>query len=112
LHEKHLDSGDRIEEAGVHGRLALAGSEQSEGVQRDGFGPTVNGSDGGTTVHGSGQANCYTGKGGTAGVGTCHAGVSACTAGVWSPCVGQVTPSGEACNGQDDDCNGVADDGC
>jgi hypothetical protein len=62
-------------------------------------------------VGGGATRACYEGKGGTMGVGTCHAGAQVCTDGVWSGCNGQVLPSGEACNGLDDDCNGKPDDG-
>jgi hypothetical protein len=63
------------------------------------------------TITSSGSRGCYDGKGGTLGVGACHAGTQICTDGTWSACAGQVLPSGEACNGVDDDCNGKTDDG-
>ena len=63
------------------------------------------------TITSSGSRGCYDGKGGTLGVGACHAGTQVCTDGTWSSCGGQVLPSGEACNGVDDDCNGKTDDG-
>jgi len=64
------------------------------------------------TIGDNAQRSCYSGPGGTAGVGTCRAGLETCTGGGgFGPCVGEVTPSGEACNGEDDDCNGVDDDG-
>lgn len=58
---------------------------------------------------------CYTGPGGTAGVGACLEGFSICN-GVgtaWGPCEGEVTPAMEQCETPaDDDCDGVANDGC
>ncbi|HVU52614.1 MAG TPA: choice-of-anchor Q domain-containing protein, partial [Polyangia bacterium] len=83
---------------------------------RDGFGvgtgcagPDCDDND--PTITSSGARACYEGKGGTLGVGACHAGAQVCSDGTWSPCSGQVLPSGEACNGLDDDCNGKTDDG-
>jgi hypothetical protein len=63
------------------------------------------------TIGRSSARACYEGKGGTLGVGPCHAGAQICTEGTWSTCGGQLLPSGEACNGLDDDCNGKTDDG-
>jgi hypothetical protein len=59
------------------------------------------------------QVACYTGPGGTAGVGVCLAGTQTCLPGGegYGPCEGEVLPAAaEVCNGLDDDCNGVADD--
>ena len=61
-------------------------------------------------VNGSTQA-CYTGPGGTLGVGACQAGMQTCNNGTFGPCTGQVTPAPETCNGVDDDCDGIVDDG-
>jgi len=56
---------------------------------------------------------CYTGSGGTEGVGQCHGGTQTCSGGQWGGCSGQVIPSTETCgNGIDDDCNGVVDETC
>ncbi len=58
--------------------------------------------------------SCYTGPGGTEGVGECHAGTKTCgTYGNnWGSCLEQVTPITEICaNGLNDDCVGGADDG-
>ena len=53
---------------------------------------------------------CYTGPGGTQGVGVCVGGTQACTAGAWGACVGQVTPSAEVCDDVlDNDCDGLTD---
>ena len=63
---------------------------------------------------------CYTGPGGTAGVGVCHVGFQVCTstasgacaADTWSVCAGEKTPEAdEKCNGLDDDCDGQIDEG-
>ncbi len=54
---------------------------------------------------------CYTGPGGTTGIGACKPGVQTCAAGAFGACVGEVTPTAEICNGLDDDCNGIIDDG-
>ena len=55
--------------------------------------------------------SCYSGPGGTAGVGTCSLGTQSCIDGFFGPCTGEVTPSAESCNARDDDCNSVTDDG-
>ena len=54
---------------------------------------------------------CYTGSGGTSGVGLCHGGTATCSGGGWSSCQGQVVPAGEVCDGQDNDCDGAVDEG-
>lgn len=54
--------------------------------------------------------SCYTGAGGTAGVGTCRTGTQTCTAGSWGTCVGEVTPVSEVCDGLDNNCNGTVDE--
>ncbi len=56
---------------------------------------------------------CYTGPGGTEGVGICGAGVETCVAGVFTGgCVGETTPAAtEACNNLDDDCDAAVDEG-
>ncbi len=61
-----------------------------------------------------GSTSCYTGPGGTEGVGECHAGTKTCgTYGNnWGNCLDQVTPLTEICgNGLNDDCVGGIDDG-
>ena len=52
---------------------------------------------------------CYTGPGGTQGVGACQAGTATCSGGSLGACIGQVTPISETCDGADNDCNGVVD---
>ena len=55
---------------------------------------------------------CYSGPGGTAGVGACKAGTQTCLSdGTWGACDGEATPRAESCNGKDDDCNCQADNG-
>ena len=54
---------------------------------------------------------CYTGPGGTIGVGVCKAGTRMCTAGVFGTCVGEVLPTIETCgNAVDENCNGVVNE--
>ena len=55
--------------------------------------------------------SCYTGPGGTIGVGPCHGGTQTCTGGLWSlTCVGEVTPQTEVCDGADNNCSGSIDE--
>ncbi len=54
---------------------------------------------------------CYSGLGGTLGVGTCSGGTANCTAGSFGACLGEVVPRSELCDGSDEDCDGVVDDG-
>ncbi|MBU1510562.1 SUMF1/EgtB/PvdO family nonheme iron enzyme [Myxococcota bacterium] len=54
---------------------------------------------------------CYTGPGGTIGVGPCHGGTQTCYTGVWGVCQGQVIPLTETCDTVDNDCDGTPDDG-
>ena len=64
----------------------------------------------GSTDEGVTQS-CYTGPGGTQGVGICAAGTQTCSAGTFGTCVGQTTPGVESCNNADDDCDGSKDEG-
>ncbi len=53
------------------------------------------------------ERSCYTGPGGTNGVGICTGGTESCLTGAWSGnCVGQVTPQTELCDDADQDCGG------
>ncbi|MEZ4365322.1 MAG: choice-of-anchor L domain-containing protein [Kofleriaceae bacterium] len=56
--------------------------------------------------------SCYSGPGGTEGVGECRAGIQTCDpGGDWAACTGEVTPRAEDCsNGLDDNCTGEADE--
>jgi hypothetical protein len=54
--------------------------------------------------------SCYTGPGGTLGVGTCRGGTQTCSSGTWGACVGEVLPITERCNSVDDDCDTVVDE--
>jgi sugar lactone lactonase YvrE len=57
---------------------------------------------------------CYTGPGGTGGVGQCVGGIRNCIDGEWTDCVGQVLPAEEEIcdDGLDNTCNGYVDEGC
>ena len=57
------------------------------------------------------EQSCYSGPGGTEGVGVCHAGTQKCFSGVWNACQGQVLPQTELCDTIDNDCDGTSDDG-
>lgn len=52
---------------------------------------------------------CYTGPGGTAGIGECRVGWQDCVRGEMTACTDEVLPQEEACNGLDDDCDGEID---
>ena len=55
---------------------------------------------------------CYSGPGGTQGVGACAPGMSKCDASgtAWGPCSGETVPAFDSCNdGIDNDCDGAAD---
>lgn len=56
--------------------------------------------------------SCYTGPGGTAGIGVCQAGTQTCRSdgSGFDACAGEVLPSPETCNGLDDNCDGMVDD--
>jgi hypothetical protein len=62
----------------------------------------------------NGQAiPCYTGTGGTQGVGVCKAGTQTCVNGQWGACVGEILPTTEICgNDKDENCDGNIDEGC
>lgn len=57
-------------------------------------------------------AACYTGAGGTKGVGACRGGTRTCSAaGRWGECEGEVVPAAEECGDDvDNDCNGSTDE--
>jgi len=56
---------------------------------------------------------CYTGPGGTAGVGECKTGTQTCTNGQWGACINQVLPAAEVCGDcLDNNCDGRKDEGC
>ncbi len=75
----------------------------------------------GTVDEGSGPGgklsqNCYSGPGGTQGVGVCTAGTQVCNATVpgtasFGACMGEVTPSAETCDAKDNNCDGTVDNG-
>ena len=71
--------------------------------------------DGQTDENAAGTAltqSCYTGPGGTNGVGTCKGGTATCAGGTYGACVGQVLPlpSDSLCDGKDGDCSGQTDE--
>ncbi len=76
------------------------------------------GIDDGCVCSASEMRACYTGPGGTRGVGSCRDGSQPCEIGAggvgsdWGTCTGSTTPAAETCNGVDDDCDGAADEGC
>lgn len=53
---------------------------------------------------------CYTGKDGTQGVGTCKVGTQTCSNQKWSSCENETVPSKEICDGKDNDCDGTPDE--
>lgn len=55
------------------------------------------------------RRDCYSGKQGTQGVGTCLAGEQFCRNNKWDTCEDEVLPAEEKCNGADDDCDGQVD---
>jgi hypothetical protein len=59
------------------------------------------------------QQACYTGPGGTQGVGICIGGMRTCLpdGSGFGPCVGEILPNAESCNTLDDDCDGQVDEG-
>ena len=56
--------------------------------------------------------SCYSGGGGTKGVGICKGGTQSCSnGGTWGDCNGEQTPKAfELCNGKDDDCDKTTDE--
>lgn len=57
--------------------------------------------------------SCYTGTGGTQGIGVCKAGTQTCVNGQWGACQGEVLPTQEICGDNlDNNCNGQVDEGC
>ena len=119
-------SGGSGASAGSGGAGASGGSGGSGGSAASGGTGGTGGAAGG--AGGSGGAPtfcvpgatqpCYSGPGGTQGVGDCHDGVTTCLAdgSGFGPCVGELLPSAEVCSdGGDEDCDGVsneADAGC
>jgi hypothetical protein len=55
--------------------------------------------------------SCYTGPGGTEGVGECVGGTRTCSGGVFGACIGEVTPGLETCDDTNEDCDGAVDEG-
>jgi Putative metal-binding motif len=66
--------------------------------------------DEGCTCSDGEQQDCYTGPGGTQGIGLCSAGTQDCVDGSWGSCSGDVTPASESCDGLDNDCDAAADE--
>lgn len=62
-------------------------------------------------------ASCYSGAGGTSGIGLCHSGLATClpdgSAYGNGTCAGEVTPQAESCSTPtDDNCDGTANENC
>lgn len=56
------------------------------------------------------QRPCYTGPGGTEGVGICKGGTQTCDqSGNWATCIGEVLPAPQTCDGLDNGCIGKID---
>ncbi|MCI0672333.1 MAG: hypothetical protein L0Y64_17925 [Myxococcaceae bacterium] len=53
---------------------------------------------------------CYSGPGGTQGVGICQGGNQTCSAGNWGTCAGEVVPATETCDTRDNNCNSSTDE--
>jgi hypothetical protein len=81
------------------------GVEGCDGVDNDCDGDTDETPQGGTLTR-----SCYTGPGGTEGVGPCQGGTQTCVGGGWSTCEGETTPAAESCDGVDNDCDGDTDE--
>ena len=84
---------------------APSGAEVCDGNDNDCDGLTDEAGGGGPLT----QA-CYTGPGGTEGVGPCHGGTQTCTAGTWGVCAGEITPQPETCDNIDNDCDAATDE--
>ncbi|MBI4702452.1 MAG: protein-arginine deiminase [Deltaproteobacteria bacterium] len=99
---------DTTELAGDYGSGAwTAGGEGTAGQTGTGGGGPSGPCEPGT------WADCYTGPGGTLGIGLCVAGQQQCQQDgqIWGPCEGQVTPVDETCDTEgDDDCDGQANE--
>lgn len=52
------------------------------------------------------STTCYTGPGGTFGIGNCSSGTKTCSGGFFGACVGQTLPASETCGGGDENCDG------
>jgi hypothetical protein len=103
----------------VDGRLSMVCAGQITPAEErcEGSGATGDENCDGRTNEGCGclqndEQECYGGRSGTEGVGTCRAGQQVCMRGAFGACDGEVTPEAETCSneGEDNDCNGTLDD--
>nr|MDA3863586.1 MopE-related protein [Deltaproteobacteria bacterium] len=85
--------------------VSSGGVESCDGLDND--------CDGQTDEDGAGlplTQSCYTGPGGTQGVGICSSGTQTCGSGSWGSCLGETLPVSESCDGVDNDCDSATDE--
>ncbi len=85
--------------------VSNGGVEICDGLDNDCDGDTDEAPGGGVLTQ-----PCYSGPGGTAGVGACQEGTQTCSGGSWGACDGEVVPQAETCDGVDNDCDSLTDE--